>query len=201
MEQNEGEKIKISKLEKIFVNPSARMRNINVVERLFSQIDLTNVKEVLEVGCGIGVLSAYLAEKYGWKVTGIDIDPEQIKKAKNNNRENNYLKFLEADATKLPFENNEFDLVLSSDILHHIPNWDKSLNEISRVLRPNGFYVLNDLAFPRLIFFKKWSISVDDIINYMKGNNFKIIYEKKPEINIIGWRFNIISQNRIRTVS
>jgi len=109
--------MKMMKLEKIFVNPSARARNIKVIERLFSQIDLSKVKKVLEVGCGIGVLSSYLAEKYQWEVTGIDLDLEQIDRAKNDHRENKYLKFLEADVTKLPFGDNEFDLVLSVDAL------------------------------------------------------------------------------------
>lgn len=187
--------MKMSKLEKIFVNPSARTRNIKTFEHLFSQIDLSNVKKVLEVGCGIGVLSSYLAEKYGWEVTGIDLDPEQIERAKKEHKENKYLKFLEADATKLPFRDNEFDLVLSSDAMHHIvSDWDKALSEISRVLRPNGFYILNDLAFPSFSFFKKWSLPIDDIVNYMKRNNFKIIYEKKPNINIIGRKFSIIFQ-------
>lgn len=187
--------MKMSKLEKIFVNPSARARNIKVIEQLFSQIELSNVKKLLEVGCGIGVLSSYLSEKYKWEVTGIDLDPEQIKKAKNDYRENKYLKFLEADATKLPFGESKFDLVISSDALHHVVvNWDKALNGISRVLRPNGFYVLNDLTFPRFSFFKKWSIPIDDVINYMKRNNFKIVYEMKPKINIMGWRFSIVFQ-------
>ena len=187
--------MKMSKLEKIFVNPSARARNIKTIEQLFSQIDLSNVKKLLEVGCGIGVLSSYLSKKYKWEVTGIDLDPEQIKKTKNDYRENKYLKFLEADATKLPFGDSKFDLVISSDVLHHVVvNWDKALNGISRVLRPNGFYVLNDLTFPRFSFFKKWSIPIDDVINYMKRNNFKIIYEKKPKINIMGWRFSIVFQ-------
>lgn len=187
--------MKMSKFEKIFVNPSARSRNIKTFEQLFSQIDLSNVKKVLEVGCGIGVLSSYLAEKYEWEVAGIDLDPEQIERAKNDYRENKYLKFLEADATKLPFGDNEYDLVLSSDALHHIvSDWEKALSEISRVLRPNGYYVLNDLTFPSFSFFKKWSLPVDDITNYLKRNNFEIIYEKKPKSTIVGNRFSIISQ-------
>lgn len=185
----------MSTFEKMFVNPSAHARNIKVIEQLFSQIDLNNVKKVLEIGCGIGVLSSYLAEKYKWEVTGIDLDPEQIKRAKKKHRENKCLKFLEADALSLPFENDEFDLVLSSDALHHmLPDRDKVLDEISRVLRANGFYVLNDLAFPRFTLFKKWSIPVDEIINYMKGNNCKIVYDKKSKITIMGWRFGIIFQ-------
>lgn len=185
--------MKMIKLEKIFVNASARTRNIKVIEQLFSQIDLSNAKKVLEVGCGIGVLSSYLAEKYKWEVTGIDLDSEQIERAKNDYRENKYLKFFEADATKLPFGDNKFDLVLSVDALHHIPNRNKTFGEINRVLESNGFYVLVDIALPR--FFGKFSIPVDDVINYMKRNSFKIIREKKPpKINIIGRRFSIIFQ-------
>ena len=185
--------MKMIKLEKIFVNASARTRNIKVIEQLFSQIDLGNVKKALEVGCGIGVLSSYLAEKYKWEVTGIDLDSEQIERAKNDYRENKYLKFFEADATKLPFGDNEFDLVLSVDALHHIPNRNKISGEINRVLKSNGFYVLVDIALPR--FFGKYSIPVDDVINYMKRNSFEIIHRKKPpKINIVGRKFSIIFQ-------
>ncbi len=187
--------MKMIKFEKIFVNPSARARNIKIIERLFSQIDLSNVKKVLEVGCGIGVLSSYLAEKYKWEVTGIDLDPEQIEKAKNDHRENKYLKFIETDATKLPFGDNEFYLVLSVDALHHIPNRNKAFDEINRVLKSNGFYALVDTALPK--FFGKFSIPVDNVINYMKRNSLKIIHGKKPsKINIIGRRFSIIFQKR-----
>ncbi len=177
--------MKMIKLEKIFVNASARTRNIEVIERLFSQIDLSDIKRVLEVGCGIGVLSSYLAEKYKWEITGIDLDSEQIERAQNEHRENKYLKFIEADATKLPFKDSEFDLILSIDVLHHIPNRNKVFDEISRVIKSNGFYVLVDTAFPK--FFGKFSISVDEVINYMKRNSFRIVHrEKSHKINIIG---------------
>jgi ubiquinone/menaquinone biosynthesis C-methylase UbiE len=180
------------KLEKFFVNPTARARNIKTIEQLFSQIDLSNVKKVLEVGCGVGVLSYYLAEKYKWNVTGIDLDPEQIERAKKDYGENEHLKFFEADVTKLPFGNNKYDLVLSVDALHHIPDWDKALNEIERVLKLNGFYILSDIALPKI--FGKFSLSVYGIINYLRINCFEIIYENIPGINIIGRRFSIISQ-------
>ena len=181
------------KLEKIFVNLSAVTRNIKVIERLFSQIDLSNVKNVLEIGCGIGVLSSYLAEKYGWRVTGIDLDPEQIKSAKKTHREDKNLNFLKADALKLPFMENEFDLVLSVDALHHIPNRNETFDELNRVLKSNGFYILVDIALPK--FFGKFSIPVENAINYLKRNSFKLIYGKKPsKINIIGRRFRIIFQ-------
>lgn len=175
--------MKMIKLEKIFVNRKKEAeKNIKIAEQLFSQIDLSNVKKVLEVGCGIGVLSSYLAKEYGWNVTGIDLDPEQIERAKKDNKENENLRFLEADVTKLPFENNEFDMVLSFDVLHHIPNWDKALNEIRRVLSPKGFYILNDLAISRFMarIYKNCGVyAVADIINHLKRNSFEVIYVEK----------------------
>lgn len=183
--------MKLNKLEKIFVNYTAKRRNIKTAERLFNYIDLDKVEKVLEIGCGIGTLSSYLADKYKWKVTGIDLDPEQIEKAKKYHRESEYPKFIETDATKLPFENNEFNMVLSFDVLHHIPNCNKALDEINRVLKSDGFYILVDFTFPRL--FGKFSIQLNDIINQMENNNFKIIYQKKPKV-ITGWRFSIIFQ-------
>jgi len=75
--------MKISKLEKMFVNRKKEAeKNIKIAEQLFSRLDLSNVKKALEVGCGIGVVASYLAKKYKWNVTGIDLDPEQIERAK-----------------------------------------------------------------------------------------------------------------------
>ena len=189
--------MKMIKLEKIFVNASARTRNIKVIEELFSQIDLSDVKRVLEIGCGVGVLSSYLAEKYKWEVIGIDLDPEQIKKAQKEHSERKNLRFFEADATKLPFEDSEFDLVLFVDVLHHIPNRIKVFDNINSVLKLNGFCVLVDFALPR--FFGKYSIPVDYLIDYMGKNNLRTIYDKRKQskFNILGQRFSIIIQKEL----
>lgn len=153
------------------------------------------------MGCGIGVLSSYLAKKYKWDLTGIDLDPEQIERARKDNTEDESLRFFEADVTKLPFADSEFDMVLSFDVLHHIPDWDKALNEISRVLRPEGYYVLNDLAlrkffriFGGLVKSSSGFFAVDDIINHLKGNSIEVIYEEKQKIDIFIRHFSIVSQ-------
>jgi len=189
--------MKISKLENTLVNRTAK-RNIKIAERLFIQIDLSNVKKALEVGCGIGVVASYLAEKYKWNVTGIDLDPEQIETAKNNYEENEYLKFLKADVAELPFGNSEYDMVLSFDVLHHIPDYDKAIEEIDRVLRPKGFYILSDLALPRCtarIFKNLGVFGMDDIINRLKRYKFEVVYEEKPKIKIPTMtHFSIVSQ-------
>lgn len=179
--------MKIGKLEKVWVNSKWQsQKNIKIAEPLFDQVNIDNVQRVLEVGCGNGVLSSYLAKKHGWNVTGIDIDPDQIKNAKKIHEENDSLKFVEADATELPYENNEFDLTLSFDVLHHIPSWDMAIKEINRVLRPEGLYIMNDLASRyfhqaiRSLLGRYMSVfTVDELINYLKHYKFDILYEKK----------------------
>lgn len=120
--------MKINKLEKVLVNSKKRAKkNIKLTELLFTQIDVNEIKKILEVGCGIGVISSYLAEKYTCNVEGIDLDSKQIKKAKKNNIENEYLEFNIADVTKLAFEDKEFDMILSFDVLHHYSELESSI--------------------------------------------------------------------------
>lgn len=194
--------MKISGLEKTFVNSKRQAgNNIRIVERLFSYVDLDKVKEVLEVGCGIGVVASHLAERHGWNVTGIDLDSEQIERARNDNPENAHLKFREADATKLPFEGGEFDMVLSLNVLHHVPDWNAALAEAGRILRPEGFYVLYDFALPGPGFaariFKCATFGAGDIIDCLSRDAFEVVYAERPGAGIFAIlprQFSVVSR-------
>jgi len=197
--------MKLTEIEKVYVNSSWQVKkNIKIAEELLTHIDLSNVKNVLEIGCGVGALSSYLAKKHSWSVTGIDIDSEQIEIARREQAENEYLKFIEADATILPsYIDDEFDLVLSFDVLHHIPDWDRALGEINRVLKLDGFYVLNDLAFSNFLvkfrgLFSKYGglFTVDEIKHQLKMKYFDIVYEEKADYFLLARDFSIVSQKR-----
>jgi len=95
-------------------------------------------KKVLDVGCGNGyVLSKYASE--GADVYGVDITQAAIELTRKRFE---HLKlfgdFRVADAQKLPFPDNTFDCVCSMGVLHHIPNTQKAVDEIYRVLKPGG---------------------------------------------------------------
>lgn len=200
--------MKLTEIEKVYVNSSWQVKkSIKIAEELLAQIDLSNVKNVLEIGCGVGVLSSYLAKKYSWRVTGIDIDSEQIEIARREQAENEYLKFVEADTTNLPsYIDDEFDLILSFDVLHHIPDWGRAVGEIYRVLKPDGFYVLNDLAFPHFLvknfkgLFSKHGglFTFDEFSDQLKVNNFDIVYEEKANNFLLTRDFSIVSQKRAK---
>lgn len=94
-------------------------------------------KKLLEYGCGAGNSSlAYLHN--GAQLTGIDISVEGIERAKETVSEHGFdAKYLVMNAEEMTFENNSFDICVGSGILHHL-DMDKSISEISRVLKKEG---------------------------------------------------------------
>ncbi|MCK4640656.1 MAG: class I SAM-dependent methyltransferase [Candidatus Marinimicrobia bacterium] len=144
--------MKMSKFEKRFVNRRNKAeKNIMKVRDKLRQIESENIKNALEIGCGIGLVSSYLANEYGIDVYGTDFDPEEIQLAKQLNNERDTLHFKVEDATELSFANNSFDLVISQNVFHHIPYWQKAISEFQRVLRPDGYLIWMDLVFPALL--------------------------------------------------
>jgi len=120
-------------------------------------------------------------------VTGTDVDPEMVQFARENIDDIPRIRFLEMDATKMPFEDNEFDIVLSFGVMHHIGNWEKALEEISRVLKPQGFLIFGDLAYSRFttrIFkpiAKNYGVyTIDDITRCLGRNGFEIVHKEEP---------------------
>ncbi|MEX1252744.1 MAG: class I SAM-dependent methyltransferase [Dehalococcoidia bacterium] len=138
--------MKMSRIEKFFVNSERRQRSrVALAQKLLAGVPLDGVTEVLEVGCGMGTVARHLAESYRFNVTGIDIDPDQITLAKQRSAGIDNPRFLEADVTKLPFEDHHFDVVLSFMVMHHVDGWSAALSEIRRVLKPGGNFIYADI--------------------------------------------------------
>ncbi|HEX7331954.1 MAG TPA: class I SAM-dependent methyltransferase [Pyrinomonadaceae bacterium] len=93
---------------------------------------------VLEVGCGLGTDGAQFA-KAGARYTGIDLTDAAIELAKRRFELFDLPgTFRVADAERLDFPDNSFDLVYSHGVLHHTPDTAAAVREIHRVLRPGG---------------------------------------------------------------
>jgi arsenite methyltransferase len=103
---------------------------------------------ILDIGCGAGVDSIIAAKMVGpeGKVTGIDLVPEMLAKARENARITGIgnVTFLEASAEQLPFPDNSFDLVISNGVFNLVVDKVKALEEVYRILKPGGRFMLAD---------------------------------------------------------
>jgi demethylmenaquinone methyltransferase/2-methoxy-6-polyprenyl-1,4-benzoquinol methylase/phosphoethanolamine N-methyltransferase len=120
-------------------------------------VDLAAVQSgerALEVGCGTGSLALAAARRAGpaGHVYGIDPDPVMIGIATDKARDQRLdVTFQVGLIEKLPFDDGDFDLVLSSLMLHHLPADLQMLGlaEVKRVLRPGGRFLAIDIAPPK----------------------------------------------------
>jgi ubiquinone/menaquinone biosynthesis C-methylase UbiE len=142
----------MSRVEKWMVNSERRQRSRQEqARRLFAHIPMLEARAAyLEVGCGAGAVAACVASELGLSATGIDIDTGQIASARDAFGAGS-ARFVAADAARLPFADESFDIVLSFMATHHIEELDRALGEIRRVLKPGGHFVYADVFLPRVI--------------------------------------------------
>ena len=96
-------------------------------------------KDVLELATGPGMIAKHIAPS-AKSVTATDFAPKMIEVAKKGSVPDN-VSFEVADATNLCYQNDSFDLVVIANALHIIPEPEKALAEIDRVLKPSGILI------------------------------------------------------------
>ncbi len=104
---------------------------------------------ILDIGCGAGVDSIFAGLMAGpsSKITGIDLVPEMLERAKENARLSALnINFLQGMAEDLLFDNNIFDVVISNEMFNLVVDKIKALSEVYRVLKPGGRFMLADQA-------------------------------------------------------
>ena len=103
---------------------------------------------VLEVGCGPGLLSIRLARRHGLDVTGMDLDPAMVQRARANaerqSGDGSRPTFLVGEVASLAFPDASFDLAASTLSMHHWADPASGLAEIGRVLRPGALALVWD---------------------------------------------------------
>lgn len=107
-----------------------------VIEQI--QSHFSNPCTALDIGCGGGFLTNALA-RVGHRVTGVDLSAQSLAVAQRKD-ETHSVKYLEADAYKLPFPDQQFDVVSAMDFLEHVEKPDAIITEASRVLKPGGLF-------------------------------------------------------------
>jgi SAM-dependent methyltransferase len=116
---------------------------IDVISAFFKR----SLTDILVVGCGSGREAGMLAHAFNANVIGIDVGNDFA----FDHSGSAPAKLLLMDARDLEFPNNSFDMVFSFHALEHIPEPQRALSEMARVLRPEGVYLVGTPNKSRLI--------------------------------------------------
>lgn len=113
---------------------------------LFELLGSIAGKTLLDVGCGDGALAVELARN-GAIVTGLDADPAMIAAAlRRVELETTPLRLVEGRAERMPFNDATFDCVLAVTVLCFVPDAERAVAEMARVLKPGGRLVIGELG-------------------------------------------------------
>jgi 2-polyprenyl-6-hydroxyphenyl methylase / 3-demethylubiquinone-9 3-methyltransferase len=116
----------------------SRLRNPWVAAELRARFAGRTLR-ILDVGCGGGFLSNYLASQ-GHTVIGLDFASDALKVALLHDATGR-VEYIEGDACRLPFPHGSFDAVCSMDFLEHVEEPELAIREAARVLVPGGLFV------------------------------------------------------------
>lgn len=114
---------------------------VRATQNLLNNLGIDNNKKVLDIACGKGLTSIYIAKKYGCQVVGIDILDKSIEEATHAAKKegvNHLVSFHQGDAHELQFSENEFDITVAQAMLILVKDKAKVIQEATRVLKPNG---------------------------------------------------------------
>ena len=110
-----------------------------------ADVEFPPAADVLELGCGTGVLSRVLASRPEvGAVVGVDAAGSLLARARDLAADVPGLRFEEADARALPFADERFDVAVFDSMLSHVPEPERALAETFRVLRPDGLLAAFD---------------------------------------------------------
>jgi ubiquinone/menaquinone biosynthesis C-methylase UbiE len=143
--------VKLNLWERILVNNPLRAMVQHHLEapRLLRLGGRLDGRKVLEIGCGRGVGVEVILQRFGAAhVTAIDLDPRMIELATRRLSavDQGSLELAVGEATAIPAKDSSFDAVFDFGILHHVPDWQKAVREVSRVLKPGGLFFFEEIT-------------------------------------------------------
>ena len=140
-----GRSIYLDFLSKFGVG-GAHPGGIDLTKEILKTEEINKTSHILDVGCGTGQTAAYLAEQYGAKVTGMDINPIMVEKAKNRMRKYQLpVEIIQGSIEEFPVKDGKFDFIISESVLSFV-NKPKALKEIFRLLKNGGRFIANELT-------------------------------------------------------
>lgn len=129
-------------------------RKIQPPEQLIQRNGIKEGMTVLDLGCGSGAFTTFVARAAGekGKVYALDIQANMLKQLENKltkpeNQDIKNIKLIQSSAYELPFDDNYLDAVYMVAVLQEIPDRSRALQQVKRVLKPGGVLAVTEL-FP-----------------------------------------------------
>lgn len=151
-------------------------------------------KKILDVGCGNGDFDNYIAITYNADITAVDFSTEGIKVAKEKKEKFNSVSntFTVADAQELPFVDESFDFVISCECLEHVPDPQKMINELYRVVKKKGTVILTTENYSNayayyIAFLKLTGKSYDSGSSVQPIEHFFVFWKVKKKFQTAGF--------------
>jgi SAM-dependent methyltransferase len=171
---------------------------------------LRSTMRVLDIGSGIGGTSRCLAKEFGCRVTGIDLSDDYCRVASMLTEKvglDGLINYHRGDATNLPFEDNEFDVVWTEHVAMNIPNKRRFYSEMHRVLRPGGTLAIYDVlagSSGSVLFPVPWArtpdtsflVSPEELRELLRDSGFTVSDWKDTTAEAREWFVNLAERIR-----
>lgn len=150
-------------------------QHIRIKKQSVKFLNAHNVK-VLDLCTGTGDIAGFIDKSC--KVIGVDFSDKMLEIAR---KKYPWINFIEGDCTNLPFEDNYFDVVTISFGLRNIENYDNALDEIYRVLKPNGLFMHLDFGKKNILGDILFDIIVPHLVKIFYKDNLPYEYLVKSK--------------------
>ncbi|WP_428908935.1 demethylmenaquinone methyltransferase [Niallia sp. Krafla_26] len=152
---------------------------------IMKRMNVQNGSRALDLCCGTGDWTISLAEAVGTngEVTGLDFSKNMLKIGKEKLKNYRNVTLIHGNAMELPFPDNSFDYVTIGFGLRNVPDIEKVLNEMYRVVKPGGMVVSLDTSHPTMIGFKQLYYFYFRFIMPLFGKLFAKSYQEYSWLN------------------
>ena len=141
----------------------------------------TKEDKILDIGCGHGIVSEFLAEK-GLDVTAIDISEKLLTEFRNRIKDKDLkIEIKQGDAYSIPCVNEEFDVVVARMFLPHFPDWPIVLKEMTRVTKKGGKLLVHFPSKENTDFAKKIKITDYEFLANSETNDPRNFYAETDD--------------------
>ncbi len=127
---------------------TASRRTVEYMSTMLEDISLNEHSRILDIGSGYGGASRHLAQKFGCKVTSLNLSETQNHYHRNLNKEkgcDSLIEVVDGSFEDIPFPDHSFNVVWSQDAILHSGNRVRVIDEVARVLTKGGIFVFTDI--------------------------------------------------------